>query len=287
MSDFSNNSKIGKIIVRCENITKYYPVPLPIKSIFKFQFTREKKLILDNIGFSVREGEIFGIIGPNGAGKTTTVKIMCTLTTPTKGKGFVYGHDVAKERREVLKKIGYCISEERSFFWRLTGRQNLNFFAELLEVPPEKAKRRINELLERFELEDSSDKRFLNYSSGMKQKMAIARSLLADPEVIFMDEPTRGLDPGSAFKLRSLIKSFAKEENKTIIITTNRVSDIKNLCQRILVLNKGKAVIKGTLEEISSSVKKEHGVSGELPFEEIFNLLLANNKVGTNGEIKK
>jgi len=227
MSDLSKSSNSNNIIVQCENITKYYPVPLAIKSIFKFHFKRRKRLILENVGFSVKKGEIFGIIGPNWAGKTTTVKILCNLTTPTSGKAFVCGYNVEKESRDVLQKIGYCISEERSFFWRLTGRQNLRFFADLLEVPPDTAKQRIEELFERFELKDAANDRFLNYSSGMKQKMAIARSLLADPDVIFMDEPTKGLDPSAALKLRTLIKSFAKDKNKTIVITTNRVSDLK------------------------------------------------------------
>ena len=260
------------MIVRCEGISKYYPSPLSISSILKLKFKRRRKLVLDDIEFSVRRGEIFGIIGPNGAGKTTTVKILCNLTTPTLGSASVCGYDVQKDSREVIKRIGYCLSEERSFFWRLTGRQNLEFFSDLMEVSPETAATRIEELVDLFNLADAIDERFLSYSSGMKQKMAIVRSLLSDPDVIFMDEPTRGLDPGASLKLRNLITGYVNESGKTVVITTNRVGDIEALCQRVMVLNKGRMIASGSIEEIRSSVISE--VGEKCSFEEIFNRLI-------------
>jgi len=264
--------KEDDLIVRCEGISKYYPSPLSISSILKLKFKRRRKLVLDDIEFSVRRGEIFGIIGPNGAGKTTTVKILCNLTTPTSGSASVCGYDVQKDSREVIKRIGYCLSEERSFFWRLTGRQNLEFFSDLMEVSPETAAIRIEELVDLFNLADAIDERFLSYSSGMKQKMAIVRSLLSDPDVIFMDEPTRGLDPGASLKLRNLITGYVNESGKTVVITTNRVGDIEALCQRVMVLNKGRMIASGNIEEIRSSVISE--VGEKCSFEEIFNRLI-------------
>jgi len=264
--------KRNDIVVKCEGITKYYPSPLSISSILKLKFKRRRKLVLDDIEFSVRRGEIFGIIGPNGAGKTTTVKILCNLTTPTSGKASVCGYDVQRDSREVIKRIGYCLSEERSFFWRLTGRQNLEFFSDLMEIPPETATVRIEELANLFNLSDAIDERFLAYSSGMKQKMAIVRSLLTNPDVIFMDEPTRGLDPGASLKLRNLITEYVNESEKTAIITTNRVGDIEALCQRVMVLNKGRMIASGNIEEIRSSVISE--VGEKCSFEEIFNRLI-------------
>lgn len=260
------------------NVTKHYPVYLSIKSLLTFHFRRKRKLILDDVSFEVRKGEIFGIVGPNGAGKTTTLKILCHLTTPDSGNAVIFNHDIEKESTAALRHIGYCISEERSFFWRLSGRQNLQFFADLLEVPVTTANKRINELLEFLDLQRAADDRFMNYSAGMKQKMAVARSLLADPDVLFMDEPTRGLDPRTALRLRSFIKEYIVENQKTAIITTNRVSDIENLCQRLFILNRGRAIAQGTMSEIRSLLRDQHGVENELSFEGIFDYLLETDE---------
>lgn len=263
-----------KPVVFCRKVTKYYPAHLTIKSLLKFQFKRALTLILREIDFKVFSGEIFGIVGPNGAGKTTILKIMCHLTPPTSGSVSVSGYDTEKEWESVVHRIGYCISEERSFFWRLTGRQNLEFFSDLMEVPVDIARKRIEDLLEFLEIKDAANDRFMNYSSGMKQRMAVARSLLANPDVLFMDEPTRGLDPRGASRLRSFIKDYVGTNGKTAIITTNLVSDIENLCDRIAILNRGRIIAMGSIPEIRASLEQKYHIEEEMSFETMFNHLL-------------
>ena len=271
----SNRDDIGNTpVVFCRDVIKYYPATLSLKLILRLQFKRERTLILNNVNFEVREGEIFGIVGPNGAGKTTILKILCHLTPPTSGAVTICGFDSEKDWRKIIDRIGYCISEERSFFWRLTGKQNLEFFANLLEVPPELAKDRIDGLLSFLELKDAAGDRFVNYSSGMKQRMAVARSLLSDPDVLVMDEPTRGLDPRGASRLRNFIKEYVANNGKTAIVTTNIVSDIENLCQRIAALNHGRIIATGTISEIHSDMKETLDLGGEVSFEELFNKLI-------------
>ena len=266
----NNNSKIS-----CTELEKYYPVPVSIRSILGLARSKKtKKLVLAGVSFEVGAGEVFGIVGPNGAGKTTILKILSHLTSPTSGRALVCGFDVERQWEKAVRCIGYCISEERSFFWRLSGRQNLQFFADLLEVPVRVARAKINDLLELLELKEVANERFMNYSSGMKQKLAIARSLLADPQVLLMDEPTRGLDPRAASKLRSFILTYVSRQNKAALVTTNQVSDVEHLCHRIAVLNRGRIIARGSVAEINSSLREKFRMEGALSFEDSFNLLL-------------
>lgn len=263
-----------KHVVSCNKVTKYYPAYLSLKSLLTLKFKRDTTLILREIDFKVFSGEIFGIIGPNGAGKTTILKILCHLTTPTSGSVSVCGYDTEQEWDHAVRRLGYCISEERSFFWRLTGRQNLELFADLMEVPVAIARKRITELLGLLEIGDAADNRFMNYSSGMKQRMAVARSLLTDPDVLIMDEPTRGLDPRGALRLRSFIKEYVTTNGRTAIVTTNRVSDIENLCDRIAIINQGRIIAIGSIPEIRAMLKERDGIEEEMSFEKMFNRLL-------------
>ena len=266
----NNNSKIS-----CTELEKYYPVPMSIRSLLGLARSKKtKKLVLAGVSFEVGAGEVFGMVGPNGAGKTTILKMLSHLTSPTSGRALVCGFDVERQWEKAVRCIGYCISEERSFFWRLSGRQNLQFFADLLEVPGKVARAKINDLLELLELKEVANERFMNYSSGMKQKLAIARSLLADPQVLLMDEPTRGLDPRAASKLRSFILTYVSRQNKAALVTTNQVSDVEHLCHRIAVLNRGRIIARGSVAEISSSLREKFRMEGALSFEDSFNLLL-------------
>ena len=266
----NNNSKIS-----CTELEKYYPVPVSIRSLLGLTRSKKtEKLVLAGVSFEVGAGEVFGIVGPNGAGKTTILKILSHLTSPTSGRALVCGFDVERQWEKAVRCIGYCISEERSFFWRLSGKQNLQFFADLLEVPVRVARAKINDLLELLELKEVANERFMNYSSGMKQKLAIARSLLADPQVLLMDEPTRGLDPRAASKLRSFILTYVSRPNKAALVTTNQVSDVEHLCHRIAVLNRGRIIARGSVAEINSSLREKFRMEGALSFEDSFNLLL-------------
>ena len=208
---------------------------------------------LDGVAFTVQPGEIFGLLGPNGAGKTTLLKILSCLIIQSRGTALINGHDTQREEMRVKSSIGFVTSDERSFYWRLSGRENLRFFASLYNLPPARAKQRCQELLERLDLKEKADHAFMTYSSGMKQRMAVARALLHDPPVIFMDEPTRSLDPMAAKHLRALVRdSLCRAEGKTILLATHNLAEAEQLCSRIAILHKARLRRMGTLAEARS-----------------------------------
>ncbi len=210
---------------------------------------------LDGINLKVETGKIYGIMGPNGAGKTTLIKILGTLLYPDAGYAKIMGHDVIKEDMTVKNLIGYHNCEERSFFWRLTGRQNLEFFSALYGASDHSKK--IDEVLNMLELTDKADHRFDSYSTGMKQKMSIARTLLNDPKVILMDEPTKGLDPIMKDRIHSFIKDILiKKEDKTILLATHDAYEAQTICDEIAVLRTGKIMNKIIVDD-TVDIKKE------------------------------
>jgi ABC-2 type transport system ATP-binding protein len=169
---------------------------------------------LRNVSFEIAKGELFGLLGPNGAGKTTTIKMLITLLIPTAGEARVLGYDVVKQAREVRKRIGYVFGGERGVYERLSGYDNLRYFAELYGVPPREIKPRIESLLELVGLKGREQERAEGYSRGMKQRLHIARGLLHDPEVLFLDEPSMGLDPVGARELRQTIRTLVDAGKK-------------------------------------------------------------------------
>jgi ABC-2 type transport system ATP-binding protein len=205
------------------------------------------------VSFEIAKGELFGLLGPNGAGKTTTIKMLITLLIPTAGTARVLGLDVVKDAREVRKRIGYVFGGERGVYERLSGYDNLRYFAELYGVPGREQKRRIEELLELVGLKGREHERAEGYSRGMKQRLHIARGLLHDPEVVFLDEPTIGLDPVGARGLRATIGSLIGA-GKTILLTTHYMFEADALCDRIAVIAKGKIVAEGTPAQLKSRV---------------------------------
>src|SRR5919109_4711548 len=206
------------------------------------------------VSFAIEPGELFGLLGPNGAGKTTTIKMLITLLLPTAGTARVLGHDVVKDAREVRKRIGYVFGGERGVYERLSGYDNLRYFAELYGVPPGEQKRRIEELLELVGLKGREHERAEGYSRGMKQRLHVARGLLHDPQVLFLDEPTIGLDPVGARELRAMIASLVAA-GKTILLTTHYMFEADALCDRIAVISKGKIVATGTPGQLKSRVE--------------------------------
>ena len=155
----------------------------------------EPFVAVDGVSFAVRPGEIFGLLGPNGAGKTTTIRMLSTLLEPTGGTATIAGYDIVRQATQVRQSLGAVLTGERSIYWKLTGRENLEYFAALYHLPPAVAKRQIAELLDRLELANKADEYVERYSSGRKQRLAIAKALLANPPVLLLDEPTVGLDP--------------------------------------------------------------------------------------------
>src|SRR5215218_3145300 len=206
------------------------------------------------VTFDVEKGELFGLLGPNGAGKTTTIKMLITLLIPTSGDARVLGYDVVKDAREVRKRIGYVFGGARGVYERLSGLDNLRYFAELYGVPGREQKRRIGELLELVGLSGREKERVEGYSRGMRQRLHIARGLLHDPPVLFLDEPTIGLDPVGARELRTLVAALVSEQRKTVLLTTHYMFEADQLCDRIAVIAKGEIVAEGTPTHLKGHV---------------------------------
>ena len=200
---------------------------------------------VDDVSFEIPEGELFGLLGPNGAGKTTTVKMLTTLLIPTLGSASVKGLDVVKQANEVRKRIGFIFGGERGLYWRLSGIDNLRYFASLYNMDYEVTKKRIPQLLELVGLEGRGDEKIQGYSRGMKQRLHVARTLLHDPDILFLDEPTLGLDPVGAREFRQVIRNL-QSENKTILLTTHYMFEADALCDRIAIINHGRIIASDT-----------------------------------------
>ena len=207
---------------------------------------------VEKVSLEIQPGELFGLLGPNGAGKTTLIKLLCCLVLPTSGKASVFGNDVQKKDQAVRRLVGLVNAEERSFYWRLTGRENLQFYASLYHLPRQQGQERINELLRVVGLEKEADVRFQSYSTGMKQKMAIIRGLLSEPRLLFVDEPTRSLDPVSAQSVRSFIKEKVTNEKKTVVLATHNLAEAEQLCDRLAIMDHGQVIALGSVKELRS-----------------------------------
>ncbi len=235
--------------IEIHNLSKNFPLLKTYSDIVLHPFTKRETVVLRNINLKVKQGELFGLLGTNGAGKTTLLKILCTLVLPSSGYALVQGLDVTQQAKHVKRLIGYVISDERSFYWRLTGKQNLLFFARLNNVSPEK----ISYLLESVGLsEREAAKWFKDYSTGMRKKLAIARGLLTDPEILIMDEPANGLDPLAAMRLQSLIREqLVEKQHKTVIMATHDLQQVEAICDRIAILDKGEVKTCGKVGDFN------------------------------------
>jgi len=233
------------------------------KRLGLFRSKTEVVEALRGISFHVRYGEVVGLLGPNGAGKTTTIKILSTLLLPDDGEAFVGGYDVVREANNVRKIIGVMFSVEKGFYGKLTGRENLRYFGALYGLSSSVIERRVNELLKLLELDKlgASDKLFEEYSLGMKARLSLARALLKDPPILLLDEPTLGLDPVSARKIRDLVKKLAHDEGKAILYTTHNMFEAELVCDRILLINHGLIVTEGTPNELKSRIPKIRVIS--------------------------
>lgn len=217
---------------------------------------------LRGIDLRVERGSIFGLLGPNGAGKTTLTKILSTLLLPTTGVARVLGFDVAKETDKLRPKIGLVLGGERGLYNRISGRENLRYFADLYGVPVEERDARIREVLDRVDLGSAADRRVEEYSRGMKQKLHLARGILHRPEMLFLDEPTIGLDPKSARETRKLIRALVGD-GVTIFLTTHYMFEAEELCPRIAVLSKGRIVASDTIDGLRRLVGGDRTIEAE------------------------
>ncbi|MFD5326771.1 ABC transporter ATP-binding protein [Streptomyces sp. NPDC127092] len=207
------------------------------------------------VSLSVGRGELFGLLGPNGAGKTTTIKMLNTLLLPTSGSARILGYDVARQPLEVRRRIGYVFGGDRGLYERLSALDNLRYFAELYGVEPREQLPRIHELLETVGLKGREKERVEGYSRGMRQKLHIARGLLHRPDVLFLDEPSIGVDPAAARELRQMVADLVKG-GTTVLLTTHYMAEADELCDRIAVIASGTVRAEGTPNELKDRVRK-------------------------------
>ncbi|KYH42125.1 MAG: putative daunorubicin resistance ABC transporter, ATP-binding protein, partial [Candidatus Bathyarchaeota archaeon B63] len=198
-------------------------------------------IAVDHVSFEVRRGEIFGFLGPNGAGKTTTIRMLTTLLKPTEGTAEVWGHDILKERDAVRRSLG-IVFQDPSLDDLLTGRENLEFHGRIYGIPKAERERRIKELLELAQLSERADDLVRTYSGGMRRRLEIARGLMHHPKVLFLDEPTLGLDPQTRRAVWSYIQRMNKDEEVTIFLTTHYMEEADHLCERIAIIDYGRIV---------------------------------------------
>jgi ABC-2 type transport system ATP-binding protein len=209
---------------------------------------------VDRLNFEVKEGEVFGLLGPNGAGKTTTVRMLACLISPSAGSAKVGGHKIGENPLEVRQTVG-ILTENPSLYERLTAYENMDFFAEAYSLSdPQEKSNRIRELFDFFNLWERRNDKVATFSKGMKQKLAIARALVHNPPILFLDEPTAGLDPESSKEVRDLMEMLSRREKHTILLCTHHLEDAEKLCTRVMIINRGKSVIIGTPDELRERI---------------------------------
>ena len=224
---------------------------------------RERFRAVDGIDLRVETGEIFGILGPNGAGKTTTMRMLATLLEPTSGSATVLGHDLVTDARAIRRRLGAVLSGERSLYWKLTARENLEYFAALYHVPPTDTPARISDILEAVHLTDRADDYVEKFSTGMRQRLVLARALLPAPALLLLDEPTVGLDPQAARDLRERVVQL-RDEGRTVLLTTHYMEEADQLCDRIAIVDHGRIVALDTPDGLKRNLSATEVVRLEL-----------------------
>lgn len=235
-------------MIKVENLKKMYETKIK-KGFFKSEKTYLEAV--KGIDMEIEKGKIVGLLGINGAGKTTTIKMLSTLLLPTSGTIDVDGIDAVKKPMLVKKKINMVAGGERMIYWRLTGRENLWYYGQIYGIEDKVLNKRINDLLDLVGITNKKDVPVENYSKGMKQRLQIARGLINDPDYIFMDEPTLGLDAVISKELRVHIKRIAEKEGKGILLTSHYMAEIEELCDYVYILNKGEIIDQGTPKELA------------------------------------
>jgi ABC-2 type transport system ATP-binding protein len=232
-----------EVVIRTENLTKI--------------FERGKKhevMALDKVSLEIRRGEVFGLLGPNGAGKTTLIRILVGLLSPTTGKAEVLSKDVVKDIDYIRDRVA-LLPQEAGIYERLTARENLVYYGGMYGIPEDVLNERADNLLDIVGLRDKENYQVKGFSGGMKRKVLVARSLIIEPEIIFMDEPTTGVDTIGARIVRNLLKKLSSERDQTIILTTHDLNEVKELCHRVGILNKGELVAIGKPSELEEKFK--------------------------------
>lgn len=251
-----------KNIISIKNLTRIYNIK---EGLLK----QEKKVVnaVNDVSFEVKKGEIFGLLGPNGAGKTTIIKVMTTLLAPSSGEVKILGYDSFGEEKYIRPRINFIFGGERSLYWRLSAKDNLQFFCDQYLVPKSKQIQIIDTLLDRVGLLEEKNRKVENFSKGMKQRLQIARSLINDPEIIFLDEPSIGLDPVGARDLKKIVRQLS-DSGKTVVLTTHYMPEAEELCDRIAIIDKGKLIEVESTKKLKQKYSAIYGKN--LSLEEIY-----------------
>jgi ABC-2 type transport system ATP-binding protein len=228
---------------------------------------------VDHLNLEVDEGEVFGFLGPNGSGKTTTILMLMGLTVPTSGTGKVGGYDIIKNSRDV-RRIAGCLPEAAGYYEDLTAKQNLDYFGQLSDLPKPKREKRINELLEFVGLEKWKDVKVEKFSRGMKQRLGIAQALIKDPKIVFLDEPTIGLDPQGTKEVRDLILRLNREQKLTVFISSHLLYEVQQTCSRVGIIRQGRLIATDTIENLSRGLAKEEGYCVEFELDRMTRRLI-------------
>ncbi|MCK6585662.1 MAG: ABC transporter ATP-binding protein [Anaerolineales bacterium] len=223
---------------------------MPIIEVNDLRRTFGENVAVDRMTFTVEPGEVFGLLGPNGAGKTTTVRLLNGILPPSEGTARVFGFDPTTQGEDIRRKTG-VLTETPALYERLSARENLEFFATLQAIPESDVSRRVDEMLEFFELAPRAKDKVETFSKGMKQRLALARALIHKPPLLFLDEPTSGLDPEAAQQVNDLIANLTSANGQTVVLATHNLFEAQRLCDRVAVMNKGKILALGSLKELA------------------------------------
>ncbi|UCE10623.1 MAG: ABC transporter ATP-binding protein [Candidatus Thorarchaeota archaeon] len=254
---------LDEVVIKTESLLKIFE-----------EGKKREVTALNDVSLQIRRGEVFGLLGPNGAGKTTLIRILVGLLTPTGGEAHVLGRNVTADIEYIRERVA-LLPQEAGIYERLTARENLIYYGGLYGIPEETLNERADELLDIVGLREKEDYQVKGFSGGMKRKVLVARALIIEPEIIFMDEPTTGVDTIGARVVRTLLKRLSSERNQTIILTTHDLNEVSELCHRVGILNQGRLVAVGkpteleekfkaaNLEEVFTGLVTGEGVYGE------------------------
>lgn len=244
--------------LRLSQLTKTFAVRRSVREMLRHPRSGQRVTAVDAVSCDVAAGELFGLLGPNGAGKTTLLKMLATLVLPDSGTAAIHGLDVVRDADEVRRIVTPVVADERTLNWRLTARENLELFAVLLEVPRRERRARIDALLSDVGLADAGSKLVNAFSSGMRQRLLIARALLARPKVLMLDEPTRSLDPVTAHAFRAFLRTeIVGRRGCTILLATHSAEEAFELCDRVAVLHRGRVLAQGPAHALARQVGEE------------------------------
>ena len=252
-------------LIETVDLTKHFERRRPPRRPWELLRKRSKQetvdmvVAVDGVSISVDAGEVYGLLGPNGAGKTTMARMLSTLLEPTSGSARICGHDTVRDGTDVRAHIGVMFAGERGVFWRLTGRENLQLFGRLVFMDGQEIRRRTDELMERLGLAERTDELVESYSTGMKQRLNLARTLMHDPPVLLLDEPTAALDPAAARATRGLVEEL-RREGKAILLTTHNMHEADEVCDRVGIIDRGRLIA----EDRPADLIKRAGVEPRL-----------------------